>query len=317
MNLRIVLATTLLALTAAVAPASAYTPGCLSAFATHPPVCIPDPNVQPCGSELFACQGPCLNELQCVSSCPNNATGEVVAGVQACSVNPCDPFQGPSSDDSLRGCVQSCGAGQTGFVVARENLCFGRINPCDGITLTGFSMRIHGPVGCPASCLIDQVGPVLGDTGAVLGEAQDCLGVRELLNVGENATELVGNPVAIPVPGSGSASNRNDCRGDDAYGDDTFADCPIPRTFVSSWGYYYAPGRQNGATHASYSDTVKNNGRWWYEVWSSGTVLKPCTGTGGKGSYADSLSAGVSRDTSSWYCDTGPARGITASFVNS
>src|ERR1041385_1289210 len=134
MNLRLaVLATAALALTAIVSPASANpNPGdCLTMFGTNPPLCIPD--VGSCDSEaLLACQAPCLNEGQCVSSCADHALGEVVAGIPVCtSLNLCsNPFEAPDSDWNLSDCAEPCPAPQLGVMIEHRPACIGRLDPC-------------------------------------------------------------------------------------------------------------------------------------------------------------------------------------------
>ena len=246
---------------------------------------------------------PCDAVEKVSDSCMPCADGAptLVDGLMAC-VTDAAPCLTKDND-----CLGPCPADYTGEVVDGKPVCVQvtcRQQPCVE-PCTGQPAEDGDPLFLGTSLCSEKCASTFGN--------EDCLfGVRTMVDVG-------GVPVAIPLPdslGDSGTDARNECHGAFADGQDTFADCPIPRSKVHGWGYYYSMGSQNGATHAGYYDSVKQKGRSWYETWDHGTVLGACTDAGGKGSYADSLSAGVSRDQSSEWCDSGPAHGITASFVN-
>ena len=156
-------------------------------FGTNPPLCIPD--VGSCDSEaLLACQAPCLNEGQCVSSCADHALGEVVAGIPVCtSLNLCsNPFEAPDSDWNLSDCAEPCPAPQLGVMIEHRPTCIGRLDPCDGTTLGIGQARIGGKartldIGCSTSCLNDNADQTFDDSSVDSCKTAVCSLLNEVL----------------------------------------------------------------------------------------------------------------------------------------
>jgi hypothetical protein len=210
--------------------------------------------------------------------------------------------------------LQPCPTGHSGQVVSGVQVCardgdlcgFGSdalecIDACEEAETGAFAGR---EAGCPAICAEST------------GDA-DCLtGIRQMVDIG-------GVPVGLALPNeaSGTESRRIDCPGENAHRRDTFVECAIAKTSVHRYGYYYLINQQNGATHVSFSHDTE--GRWWYEDFKNGKLMKGCAGSGhdGKGWTASLLYAGVSEDTAvGWLgmndCRTGPAYGITRSWID-